>query len=198
MPSTRPRRACAVPPSPSSPPHRHAGLVPVYIAARFRRYGVYNDARCVLALHNLAHQVGGWQSWVDVARRMAGKDDGGRVGKAGTDRAKLIRGVLFCPVSECTVLARGGELPNAPPCPSSLPACAVARCSQGAHPPRLFPSLGLPGGWYGAMEWVDTGEKAADGSSTSGGSSQKGATINVLKVGLKGVQGVVMCHVSCP
>ncbi|EFJ40823.1 hypothetical protein VOLCADRAFT_99305 [Volvox carteri f. nagariensis] len=34
----------------------HAGLVPVYLAAKYRRHGVFKNARCVLALHNLAHQ----------------------------------------------------------------------------------------------------------------------------------------------
>ena len=44
----------------------HAGLVPVYVAAKYRRHGVYREARCVLALHNLAHQVcveGGCGCW---------------------------------------------------------------------------------------------------------------------------------------
>jgi len=34
----------------------HAGLVPVYLGAHYRRHGVYRDARTVLALHNLRHQ----------------------------------------------------------------------------------------------------------------------------------------------
>ena len=31
----------------------HAGLVPVYVAAHYRRHGTYRDARTVLAIHNL-------------------------------------------------------------------------------------------------------------------------------------------------
>ncbi|GLI58561.1 hypothetical protein VaNZ11_000308, partial [Volvox africanus] len=34
----------------------HAGLVSVYVAAKYRKHGVFTRARCVLALHNLAHQ----------------------------------------------------------------------------------------------------------------------------------------------
>eukprot|EP00191_Tetraselmis_sp_GSL018_P001478 CAMPEP_0177599634 /NCGR_PEP_ID=MMETSP0419_2-20121207/13107_1 /TAXON_ID=582737 /ORGANISM="Tetraselmis sp., Strain GSL018" /LENGTH=669 /DNA_ID=CAMNT_0019092399 /DNA_START=189 /DNA_END=2198 /DNA_ORIENTATION=- len=34
----------------------HAGMVCCYVAARYRPYGVYNDARTVLAIHNLMHQ----------------------------------------------------------------------------------------------------------------------------------------------
>ena len=34
----------------------HAGLVPLYLAHRYRPHGVYADARCLLAIHNLSHQ----------------------------------------------------------------------------------------------------------------------------------------------
>ena len=34
----------------------HAAMVPVYLAGKFRPGGVYGDARCVLAIHNLRHQ----------------------------------------------------------------------------------------------------------------------------------------------
>ncbi len=34
----------------------HAALVPLYLAARYRRHGVLGRARSVLAIHNLAHQ----------------------------------------------------------------------------------------------------------------------------------------------
>ncbi|EAZ35910.1 hypothetical protein OsJ_20213 [Oryza sativa Japonica Group] len=34
----------------------HASLVPVLLAAKYRPYGVYRDARSVLVIHNLAHQ----------------------------------------------------------------------------------------------------------------------------------------------
>lgn len=36
---------------------RHTALVPVYLAAKYRRYGVHLEARSVLAIHNLKHQV---------------------------------------------------------------------------------------------------------------------------------------------
>ena len=36
----------------------HAALVPVYLASKYRPHGVYRDARSVLAIHNLRHQVG--------------------------------------------------------------------------------------------------------------------------------------------
>ncbi|GLC74455.1 hypothetical protein PLESTF_001514700 [Pleodorina starrii] len=85
----------------------HAGLVPVYVAAKYRRHGVYREARCVLALHNLAH--------------------------------------------------------------------------QGAHPPHCFGSLGLPGEWYGALEWVQTPGAGAGGTA---GSPERIPTINVLKAAL--------------
>ncbi|KAM1407467.1 hypothetical protein ACFX2F_002046 [Malus domestica] len=34
----------------------HAGLVPLLLAAKYRPYGVYKDARSILVIHNLAHQ----------------------------------------------------------------------------------------------------------------------------------------------
>ncbi|KAL9163111.1 hypothetical protein ABFS82_06G020400 [Erythranthe guttata] len=34
----------------------HAGLVPVLLAAKYRPYGVYKDARSLVVIHNLAHQ----------------------------------------------------------------------------------------------------------------------------------------------
>ncbi|XP_010541484.1 PREDICTED: starch synthase 1, chloroplastic/amyloplastic [Tarenaya hassleriana] len=34
----------------------HAGLVPTLLAGKYRPYGVYKDARCILVIHNLAHQ----------------------------------------------------------------------------------------------------------------------------------------------
>ncbi|CAL9008851.1 unnamed protein product [Prunus brigantina] len=34
----------------------HAGLVPLLLAAKYRPYGVYKDARSVVVIHNLAHQ----------------------------------------------------------------------------------------------------------------------------------------------
>eukprot|EP00250_Pteridium_aquilinum_P016409 c23091_g1_i1 orf=552-2501(-) len=58
----------------------HAGLVPVLLAAKYRSVGVYKDARCILAIHNLAH--------------------------------------------------------------------------QGVEPATTYSKLGLPGDWYGALEWV--------------------------------------------
>ncbi len=36
----------------------HASLLPVYLAAKYRPYGVYRNARSILAIHNLRHQVG--------------------------------------------------------------------------------------------------------------------------------------------
>lgn len=56
-----------------------AGLVPIYLAAKYRPHGVYKDARSVLAIHNLRH--------------------------------------------------------------------------QGVFPPGTFDSLGIPGEWYGALEY---------------------------------------------
>ena len=36
----------------------HAALVPVYLASKYRPHGVYTNARSILAIHNLRHQVG--------------------------------------------------------------------------------------------------------------------------------------------
>jgi hypothetical protein len=36
----------------------HASMVPVYLAAKYRAHGVYKNARSVMAIHNLRHQVG--------------------------------------------------------------------------------------------------------------------------------------------
>lgn len=35
----------------------HAALTPVLLAAKYRPHGVYCDARTILAIHNLRHQV---------------------------------------------------------------------------------------------------------------------------------------------
>jgi len=35
----------------------HGALVPVYLAAKYRPHGVYQQARSILAVHNLRHQV---------------------------------------------------------------------------------------------------------------------------------------------
>lgn len=35
----------------------HAALVPVYLAAKYRAHGVYTNARSIMAIHNLRHQV---------------------------------------------------------------------------------------------------------------------------------------------
>ena len=37
-------------------PPTHDTQVPVYLAAKYRRNGVYKDARTILAIHNLSHQ----------------------------------------------------------------------------------------------------------------------------------------------
>ncbi len=34
----------------------HAGLVPVLLAAKYRPHNVYKNSRCIVAIHNLAHQ----------------------------------------------------------------------------------------------------------------------------------------------
>ena len=34
-----------------------AALTPVYLAGKYRPFGVYHDARCVVAIHNLRHQA---------------------------------------------------------------------------------------------------------------------------------------------
>ena len=34
----------------------HAALVPAYLGAKYRRNGVYQEARSVFAIHNLSHQ----------------------------------------------------------------------------------------------------------------------------------------------
>lgn len=34
----------------------HAGLLPVLLASKYRRHKVFTDSRCILAVHNLAHQ----------------------------------------------------------------------------------------------------------------------------------------------
>lgn len=35
----------------------HGALVPVYLAAKYRAHGVYQNSRSILAVHNLRHQV---------------------------------------------------------------------------------------------------------------------------------------------
>lgn len=44
----------------------HTSLVPVYLAAKYRRFGVYLGSRSILAIHNLKHQVGGVHTHTDT------------------------------------------------------------------------------------------------------------------------------------
>lgn len=36
----------------------HAAMTSVYLAGKYRPHGTYTDSRCILAIHNLRHQVG--------------------------------------------------------------------------------------------------------------------------------------------
>ena len=78
-----------------------AGLVPIYLAARYRPGGMYLGARCVLLIHNLRH--------------------------------------------------------------------------QGVYSPSTFELLGLPGDWYGALEWQYPPEQRM------GAYEEEGRAINTLK-----------------
>lgn len=78
-----------------------AGLVPIYLAARYRPGGMYLGARCVLLIHNLCH--------------------------------------------------------------------------QGVYSPSTYESLGLPGDWYGALEWQYPPEQRM------GAYEEEGRAINTLK-----------------
>lgn len=63
----------------------HASMVPVYLAAKYRAHGVYKNARSVMAIHNLRHQVrkgvgcalgvplGGTQTTARLTGRQAGR-----------------------------------------------------------------------------------------------------------------------------
>uniref|UniRef100_A0A383VM81 starch synthase n=2 Tax=Tetradesmus obliquus TaxID=3088 RepID=A0A383VM81_TETOB len=82
----------------------HAALVPVYLAAKYRPYGVYTNARSVMAIHNLRH--------------------------------------------------------------------------QGVFPPGTFPSLGLPDGWYQAMEYQYPPHLR------QGAYEEEGRSVNTLKAGI--------------
>mmetsp|Transcript_3620 Transcript_3620/g.22666 ORF Transcript_3620/g.22666 Transcript_3620/m.22666 type:complete len:703 (+) Transcript_3620:3-2111(+) len=78
----------------------HAGMVPVYLAAKYRPYGVYRDARSILCIHNLSH--------------------------------------------------------------------------QGVEPAMTYGNFGLPGEWYGALEWVFPEWARAH-------ELDKGEAVNILK-----------------
>eukprot|EP00271_Cylindrocystis_brebissonii_P006532 TRINITY_DN19307_c0_g1_i1.p1 TRINITY_DN19307_c0_g1~~TRINITY_DN19307_c0_g1_i1.p1 ORF type:complete len:750 (-),score=100.20 TRINITY_DN19307_c0_g1_i1:1340-3589(-) len=78
----------------------HAGLVPVLVAAKYRPFNVYRNARSILAIHNLAH--------------------------------------------------------------------------QGVEPGVTYGNLGLPGEWYGALEWVFPQWARAH-------ALDKGEAVNILK-----------------
>lgn len=78
----------------------HAGMVPVYLSAKYRPHGVYKDARTVLCIHNLSH--------------------------------------------------------------------------QGVEPATTYGNLGLPGEWYGALEWVFPEWARAH-------ALDKGEAVNILK-----------------
>eukprot|EP00245_Coleochaete_scutata_P010037 TRINITY_DN344_c0_g1_i1.p1 TRINITY_DN344_c0_g1~~TRINITY_DN344_c0_g1_i1.p1 ORF type:complete len:711 (+),score=138.83 TRINITY_DN344_c0_g1_i1:151-2283(+) len=78
----------------------HAGLVPVYLAAKYRPFGVHMGSRCILAIHNLAH--------------------------------------------------------------------------QGVEPGVTYGNLGLPGDWYGALEWIFPEWQRAH-------ELDKGEAVNIMK-----------------
>ncbi|MEW5307760.1 MAG: hypothetical protein WDW36_010136 [Sanguina aurantia] len=89
----------------------HAALVPVYIAAKYRKHGTYMNARTVIAIHNLKH--------------------------------------------------------------------------QGVFPPYSFPDLGLPGDWYGALEYQYPPHQR------QGSYEEEGRSVNHFKAGLSTADRVV-------
>ncbi len=106
----------------------HASLVPVYLAAKYRPHGVYENARSVLAIHNLRHQV-----------------------RASSDCPSCSYNRCFWSTyeSSCRLLAINHQpLANHP-----NPQTATAPFPQGVFPPHTFNDLGLPGHWYGAVEY---------------------------------------------
>lgn len=82
----------------------HASMVSVYLAGKYRPHGVYQDARSILAIHNLRH--------------------------------------------------------------------------QGVYPPGTFAQLGLPGNWYGSLEWQYPPHQR------QGAYEEEGRAINTLKGGI--------------
>mmetsp|Transcript_28797 Transcript_28797/g.73405 ORF Transcript_28797/g.73405 Transcript_28797/m.73405 type:complete len:610 (-) Transcript_28797:1027-2856(-) len=82
----------------------HTSLAPVYLAAKYRPYGVYSAARSVLAIHNLKH--------------------------------------------------------------------------QGVFSPRTYGGLGLPGDWYGALEWQYPPHQR------QGAYEEEGRAVNHMKAGI--------------
>ncbi|KAK9802897.1 hypothetical protein WJX73_003216 [Symbiochloris irregularis] len=82
----------------------HASMTAVYLAGKYRPHGVYSDARCILAIHNLRH--------------------------------------------------------------------------QGVFPPGTFKTLGLPGNWYGSLEWQYPPHQR------QGAYEEEGRAINTLKGGI--------------
>ena len=82
----------------------HVAITPVYLAAKYRPHGVYNNARSVLAIHNLAH--------------------------------------------------------------------------QGVNPPSAFGELGLPGWWYGAVEYQYPPHQR------KGSYAEEGRSVNLMKAGI--------------
>lgn len=101
----------------------------MYLAAKYRPHGVYANARSVIAIHNLRHQVG-------------------RGGGAG-----LLPELLACLARR----ARGSQARaaglSACPQPRPAPSLLLNLHPQGVFPPHSFKELGLPGHWYGAVEF---------------------------------------------
>lgn len=102
----------------------HASMVSVYLAGKYRPHGVYQDARSILAIHNLRHQacpglmpVQGMACWQQVHTMMSG--NGQQTGQHPACSASL------CPSADASmplVLSRLQALDDLPAaCQHALP-----------------------------------------------------------------------------
>jgi len=134
----------------------HAALLPVLLKQRFQPGGVYPNAACLLAIHNMAHQVG----LVCIG-----------CGVVFTCGCASGLGFFWQSSSILAVLADDNKSTNLlqPPTP-------LNHHSQGVFPANSFNGLSLPGGCYSLLEWKVPQEKGVRSS------QHRDTTINVLKV----------------
>lgn len=121
----------------------HAAMTPVYLAAKYRPGGVYGNARSVLAIHNLRHQV--CRNFMD---------------RTYINLPAFADSDPFVPF--LVALKFDGVL---------------VTVAQGVFPPKTFATYGLPGHWYGALEWQYPPHQR------QGSYEEEGRAVNTMKVG---------------
>lgn len=162
----------------------HASMVPVYLAAKYRPGGVYRSARSVLAIHNLRHQV---RAHARTCRQLQQSPPLLCSPHKLRHHATAQHSPSSChqpphaahlqqlqQPHHCA--AHLQQLQPSPRCAAhAAHVCGVAGAAQGVFPPTSYAGYGLPGEWYGALEWQYPPHQR------QGSYEEEGRAVNTLK-----------------